>query len=70
MTKLSTLMEAQKLTVPALCRAAKIHAPDAYQIRKGAKAVGPRVRPRIAAALQVAEAELFDKDGWPLSDEA
>ena len=35
MTKLSTLMEAQKLTVPALCRAAKIHAPDAYQIRKG-----------------------------------
>ena len=68
MTRLMTLMTEQKLTVPDLCRIAKLYAPDAYQIRKGAKSVGPRVRPRIAAALQVSEGELFDSNGWPLPE--
>lgn len=70
MTRLNTLMTQLELTVQDLCRAAKLYPPDAYQIRKGARSVGPRVRPRIAAALQVREEELFDADGWPLTAEA
>jgi transcriptional regulator with XRE-family HTH domain len=66
MTFLADLMAERNLSVPDLCRQAKLHAPDAYQIRKGVRSVGPTVRQRIAVALKVDETDLFDEDGWPI----
>lgn len=67
MTVIANVMETNRLTIPELCKRAKIHVTDAYQIRKGSRSAGPSVRKRVAAALGVAEDAIFDKEGWPVS---
>ena len=65
MTKIFYVLKRKGLSVSDFCRAARIYPPDAYQIRKGARSVGPTVRARISEALGVKEESLFDPEGWP-----
>ncbi len=69
-TKLRRLRLALGLTAPDLARRSDTYTPLLYKLETGREKAGPRVRSRVAAALEVAESELFDAHGWPLAEEA
>lgn len=68
-TKLRKLRLALGLSAADLARQSDTYCPLIYKLETGGEKAGPRVRPRVAAALGVAESELFDAQGWPLPAE-
>ncbi len=60
--KLCSVMEQKGVTVKDLSAITGIHPNDIYQIRKGTKYAWSGWKKKIADALGVAEAELFDDD--------
>lgn len=65
MTIIRTLRE-ERYSQPEFAKAANLHRSVLSKLETGADKAGPKVRDRVATALGVASADLFDPAGWPL----
>jgi transcriptional regulator with XRE-family HTH domain len=70
MTKIKQFRESRGHDQSSFAREANLYASLLCQLEKGRAKAGPKVRGRIATALNVDESELFDDKGWPIWAEA
>lgn len=66
MTRLREVRRARGLAATDVARRANLHSPNYYRLEAGKTKAGWSLRTRVAAALEVDESELFDRQGWPL----